>query len=115
MRWWFRTSRHQVKIVVLAKFSKDAQRIVIKKWIGASQEVRTRGSGTTTFWTPERVQDITVTKPPGADRRDPAVYQVASGPLRFEFRLLFLRPPNAGYRDVEIGVEALEKVWTSLG
>ena len=32
MRWWFRTSNHDVKIVILAKFDDQQQYILLEKW-----------------------------------------------------------------------------------
>ncbi|KAK3349496.1 hypothetical protein B0T25DRAFT_548271 [Lasiosphaeria hispida] len=32
MRWWFQTSNHDVKIVLLAKFDRRQYRILLEKW-----------------------------------------------------------------------------------
>ena len=81
---------------------------------------RTRTDTTVTALTFQCVQEITATKPAGADAEDPSVYQVARGTLRLEFHLLFLRLPNAGAggEDIVIGIKELQrhatKVWLSL-
>lgn len=117
MRWWFSSSDHQVKIVLLAKFDHHLQQILIERW---EEEVAIPPGATTTgraatFGASQPVlqQSITIS-------RDPATgsYQVASSDLVLSFRLLFLRDPGPQEGDFIIPTEDLQRyarlVWAAV-
>lgn len=121
MKWWFSTSDHQVKIVLLAKFDHGQNRIILEKWIEIQAPPR-QGATTTRAvrLVPDRSQVITITRNPGItdtdpNRFEPMSYTVASGALRLEFDRLFLRRPDQGEGDIVIGIQDLRvyaaKVW----
>ena len=111
MRWWFATSKHEVKIVLLAKFNNNSTppSIILEKWV--EEEAPPRPGATTTRaaaasrFQPARQQIITITRDPTTN---PASYHVTGGALVLEFPLLFLRPPQDQERDIVIGIPALE-------
>lgn len=127
--WWFRESRYQVKIVILAKLFRRRRRILVEKWIEvpaqAGPGVQTRAQ-TAAFvaatLTPTCRQTIEITTNPGtttaAQIQDPGSYSVTSDPLTLEFDLLFLRPPLAGERDISVGAQDLRdyasRVWSGI-
>lgn len=106
MRWWFAASGHQVKIVLLAKFHAEQKDIILETW--TEEEAQSRQGATRTrraaSLTPVCRQTIAITK----DATNPALYNVARGALRLDFRLLFGRDPQAGEGDVIIGVTELQ-------
>ncbi|KAH6982932.1 hypothetical protein BKA56DRAFT_614949 [Ilyonectria sp. MPI-CAGE-AT-0026] len=115
MEWWFRASRHEVKIVLLAKFDRPTRSIILEKWV---EVVQTREGATNTRAAaepqPARDQVITITQNPG----NPVSYNITSGDLRLEFRLLFLRLPTGAEQDIIIDAQRLRqyaaKVWTAV-
>ncbi|KAI1176068.1 hypothetical protein F4777DRAFT_597860 [Nemania sp. FL0916] len=95
MRWWFSASDHQVHIVLLTKFDRPNQRIIIERW---EEELKTRQGPTATpqsafnpVLTPVLRQSITITQNTATN---PVLYHVTSGALVLSFRLLFLREPG---------------------
>ncbi|KAH6640269.1 hypothetical protein F5144DRAFT_589785 [Chaetomium tenue] len=100
MQRWFSMSNHEVKIVLLAKF--DGTNIILEKWEEEDPE-------------PVLRQSITITRNTATN---PISYDVARGALVLSFRLLFLRDPGPGERDVVIGVQELgeyaENVWVEV-
>lgn len=114
MRWWFSTSDHQVKIVLLAKCDHSARSIIIEKWIEVPAQIRTGATNTrapAAQLEPTCRQTITITQNPG----NPASYNSTRGALRLEFDLLFLRQPDQGEGDIIISIQRLgvyaERVW----
>lgn len=117
MRWWFATSDHDVKIVVLAKFDQRLQKLTLEKWeeeVVSRQGATTTRSMTSSGLQPVQQQTITVTENPNTD---PISYNVARGALVLEFRLLFRRDPGPGEGDVVFGIPLLEyyasEVWAA--
>ncbi|KAL7784378.1 hypothetical protein V8C37DRAFT_413380 [Trichoderma ceciliae] len=93
------------------------QRIIfLERWEERQQDPR--HGATTTRRASQLVaschQEISITK----SNTNPPVYQVTSGDLLLSFRLLFLRDPQAGERDVVISVADLQKyaeaVWADM-
>ena len=118
MRWWFWASKHEVKIVLLAKFDNRHRRIQLEKWIEVP--LGPRHGATNTRNDPEPEPDcpqgtIIITRATGiADtdpaRLNPASYIATSGALRLEFSLLFLRPPGHGEGDIVISAKDLQRL-----
>jgi hypothetical protein len=115
MRRWFNMSKHEVKIVLLAKF--DGTKILLEKW---EEEMQARPGATTTrhaLQHPEPVlkQSITITRNTTADTIS---YHVTSGALVLSFRLLFLRDSGLGEGDLVISVQELEEyaenIWVEV-
>ena len=108
MKWWFSASDHQVKIVLLTKFDRLRQRIVIERW---EEEIQTRLGATTTRSAAASVpplqpilqQSITITRNPATDS-----YQIARSALVLSFRLLFLRDPGPQEGDITISIVDLQ-------
>ncbi|KAK0707641.1 hypothetical protein B0H67DRAFT_602929 [Lasiosphaeris hirsuta] len=101
MRWWFSISNHEVKIVLLVKF--DGTTILLEKW---EEEIPVHPGATTMRHSlqhqePMLQQTITITRD---TTTDPISYHVTSGALVLSFRLLFLRDPGPGERDLTFGV-----------
>ena len=117
MRWWFATSDHQVRIVLLAKFEHTRRAIILEKW--EEEPCSTRPGATTTrraaTLQPVLRQTITITQD---TTTDPASYNVTRGALVLGFSLLFLRDPGPGEGDVVLSVQELENyakdVWDVL-
>ncbi len=114
MKWWFRESHHQAKIVVLAKF--DNPRILVEKW---EEEGGVRPGAMTTRTSSTQLapvlrQNITITRDATTN---PPSYNVARGALVLSFRLVFDREPRAGESDFAIDIPDLEnyadRVWRS--
>ncbi|KAI1463056.1 uncharacterized protein F4812DRAFT_464055 [Daldinia caldariorum] len=110
MRWWFSTSDHQVKIVLLVKFDYTNQSILIERWEEEAINPQSRPGATTTGQVtrsnalqPLLRQRITITRDATTDS-----YHVTSGALELSFRLLFLRDPGPQEGDFLISVEQLE-------
>jgi hypothetical protein len=61
MRWWFRTSNHDVKIVLLAKFDLGQHRILLEKWEEeiSLQQLQQQNDG---VLEPVKRQSITITR-----------------------------------------------------
>ncbi|KAK0734113.1 hypothetical protein B0T26DRAFT_630926 [Lasiosphaeria miniovina] len=92
MKWWFSTSDHQVKIVLLAKFDDTRSIIILEK---REEEAKTCLGATTTrrfaAIQPTLRQSITIAQ---NATTDPVSYNVTRGALKLSFRLLFLRNPG---------------------
>ncbi|KAI1089235.1 hypothetical protein F5B19DRAFT_467976 [Rostrohypoxylon terebratum] len=106
MRWWFSASDHQVNIVVLAKFDRSDQRIIIDRW---EEEAQIRPGATTTrrpasnAVKPVLRQSITITRDAATDS-----CHVARSALVLSFRLLFLRDPGPLEGDFIISIADLQ-------
>ncbi|KAK4038169.1 hypothetical protein C8A01DRAFT_48163 [Parachaetomium inaequale] len=118
MRWWFSTSDHQVKIVLLVKFQRTGGVITLEKWEEESPGPPRPGATTTchaSLQQPVLRQAINITRDPTTN---PVSYNVTSGALVFGFRLLFLRDPGPGEGDFVMSVPELEDyakyIWTQL-
>ncbi|KAI5863285.1 hypothetical protein GGS23DRAFT_605297 [Durotheca rogersii] len=99
MRWWFRTSNHQVKIILLAGFDRGSRNIILEKRVETPARLK-----------PTCSQVITITQDPDiseADRFNPSSYSATNGASRLEFGLLFLRQPGQGESDVVINIQDL--------
>lgn len=119
MEWWFNTSNHQVKIVLLAKFHRHQNCIQLEKWEEHQQGNRPGATTTRSVsqlvpvnrQTIDIIQDATVSPP---------TYNVTRGALVLDFSLVFLRPPNIsqGEGDFVFTVEDLkwyaELVWAQV-
>jgi len=91
-RWWFATSRFDVKIVILVKF--DRGRITIEKWKAVEAVPRPGMRTQAQANAPPQatcVQSIHITRP-GNDPASPASYTVTA-PLHLEFVDVYLRQP----------------------
>jgi hypothetical protein len=112
MEWWFATSNHQVKIVILAKFDHARRTIVLEKWEEEAAQSRAGATNTrhSSTLVPVQKQHITITHD---QTTIPATYNVTRGALVLEFRLLFLRNPGPGESDIVISVPLL--VWYAAG
>lgn len=110
MRWWFSTSNHDVKIVILAKFHHVQHSIILEKW--EEEERAPRQGAATTRWSaatePVLQQAITITYDNTGDPRNTASYTVNGGVLVLEFRLLFLRDPGPGEGDIVFSILELQ-------
>lgn len=124
-RWWFESSKHDVKIVLLAKLEIPQRQITIEKWMERPRANSGIGPVTRNQSVLEAqcVRTITITRPAGIGRQNPnyfnpASYQVAGGPLTLEFPALFFRQPIPPEADVVLNVATLQqyavKVWQSL-
>ncbi|KAK3905267.1 hypothetical protein C8A05DRAFT_12886 [Staphylotrichum tortipilum] len=117
MRWWFFTSEHQVRIVLLAKFDHTRRALILEKWEEESSMARP-GATTTRHAAalqPVLRQTITITEDVTTN---PVSYNVARGALVLGFRFLFLRDPGPGEGDFVLSVQELqayaEEVWKML-
>ncbi|KAK0701624.1 hypothetical protein B0T26DRAFT_795046, partial [Lasiosphaeria miniovina] len=98
MRWWFQTSNHEVKIVILAKFDDEQHHILLEKWeeeisIPQGAIMRSRAapiSQQNGVLNPVKRQSITIIRD---ETTNPVSYNVTRGALVLGFRLLFLRDP----------------------
>ncbi|KAH9999707.1 hypothetical protein F4779DRAFT_155823 [Xylariaceae sp. FL0662B] len=109
--WWFSASDHQVKIVLLVKFTERGQpRILIEKWEEEPQQARP-GATTTrhaAVLRPTLQQSITITRNTATN---PVSYHVARGALVLSFRQLFLRNPGPQEGgDIIISISELEEL-----
>ncbi|KAK0701779.1 hypothetical protein B0T26DRAFT_530007 [Lasiosphaeria miniovina] len=111
MKWWFSASDNQVKIVLLAKFDRVQDHIILEKWIEAPAPSQ---PGASTL-IPDCAQVITITRDPGITNTDPLQFDhtsyivSSSGALRLEFDHLFLRQPAAkGEGDIIISIQDLQ-------
>jgi hypothetical protein len=122
MRWWFLASNHDVKIVILAKFDHRRQHILLEKWeevVSHPQGVLTRRRAVLqqqNGLAPILRQTITIIRD---TTTNPASYGVHRGALVLSFKLLFLRDPRDGERDVLLSVHELQeyavRIWRYLG
>ena len=110
MKWWFSTSNHDVKIVILAKFNPGQRSILLEKW--EEEERAPQQGAATTRWAaaiePVLQQAITITYDNIGDPRNTASYTVNGGALVLEFRLLFLRDPGPGEGDIVVSIPDLQ-------
>ncbi|KAK3358636.1 hypothetical protein B0T24DRAFT_540311 [Lasiosphaeria ovina] len=108
MQWWFRTSNHEVKIVILAKFDDQQHHILLEKW---EEEISSPQGAITRM----KRQSITITRD---ETTNPVSYNVTRGALVLGFRLLFLRDPGPQEGDFVLSIQDLqlyvEKVWAEL-
>ncbi|KAK0720621.1 hypothetical protein B0H67DRAFT_663063 [Lasiosphaeris hirsuta] len=123
MRWRFRTSNHEVKIVILAKFDRRQYHILLEKW----EEEISRPQGAITcrraaamlqqggILEPVKRQSITITRD---ETTNPVSYNVTRGALVLGFRLLFLRDPSPQEGDFVLNIQNLrryaERVWAQV-
>jgi hypothetical protein len=129
-RWWFHASNHHVKIVLLVKWFRQSERIILQKWREVPPAPRT-GAVTTRAYAavalvPDCVQEIEITRAagitnPNPNRSNPALYNVRNGPLQLAFADLFLRQPdpNQGERHIVITNQNLQRfvvrIWEVVG
>ncbi|KAK4106818.1 hypothetical protein N658DRAFT_512552 [Parathielavia hyrcaniae] len=123
MRWWFSTSDHQVKIVLLAKFERTRGAIILEKWEEESSITRPGAMMTRHAAALQSVLRQTMfvlirhTITQNATT-DPISYNVTRGALVLGFKLLFLRDPGPGEGDFVLSVQDLEeyaeRVWRVL-
>lgn len=110
MKWWFDTSNHDVKIIILAKFHTHQNCIQIEKWEEHSQAPRPGAMSTrsTSRLVPIKQQNIFITQDKSTS---PPTYHVTRGALVLDFSLLFLRLPDAsrGEGDFVFTVHDLEE------
>ena len=117
MEWWFATSDHQVKIVLLVKIVPSERTIFLEKWIEAPVHEPREGAITRAAARvrPNLDQVIVLSNPTMS--YDPATFVVHRGALRLEFDLLFLRQPDFGESDIILGIETLREyaamVWSA--
>ena len=116
MRWWFSISNHDVKIVLLAKFDRRQETIVLQKWEEEAAPGRTGATATrnTPALQPVLRQEISITR----NETNPPSYSVTSGALVLKFQLLFLRDPTPREGDIIFDVSDLRSyadcIWESL-
>ncbi len=116
MTWWFRASNHEVKIVVLAKFDRDQQKVLLEKYEEEPQSSRPGAMTTRSVATlvPVLQQEIEITRNTATN---PISFNVTRGALVLTFRKLFLRDPGPGERDIIIDVTDLQyyahRVWVA--
>ncbi|OIW35510.1 hypothetical protein CONLIGDRAFT_61996 [Coniochaeta ligniaria NRRL 30616] len=113
MEWWFETSDHDVKIVILAKFDHRRQNIIIERW---QEEIPSLSQGPVTrlragmvqnnILTPELQQTIMISQDA---TNNPPTYDVTRGPLVLGFELLFLRNPLPHEGDFVISIQELQR------
>ncbi|KAK4158134.1 hypothetical protein C8A00DRAFT_39520 [Chaetomidium leptoderma] len=110
MRWWFRTSDHDVQIVILAKFDHRQQHILLEQWeeeISYPQGAITRSrSRAATMLEPVKRQSITITRD---ETTNPVSYNVTRGALVLGFRRLFLRDPGPQDGDFIFCIQDLQR------
>jgi hypothetical protein len=107
-RWWFVSSGHQVKIVLLARLVVSERMIILEKWTGGAPVHPTVGPITRAAAQvrPQLDQAIIITGPTRSS--DPATFVVhGAEALRLEFDLLFLQRPGMGEGDVILDADAL--------
>ncbi len=112
MQWWFAASQHQVKIVLLAKFDRSQQAILLERW---EEEAPPPRPGATTTRQAAALQallrqQITITK----NTTSPVSYHVTGGDMVLPFHLLFRRAPGPQESDLIISIQDLEEyadVW----
>ncbi|KAK3371944.1 hypothetical protein B0H63DRAFT_550289 [Podospora didyma] len=122
--WWFRTSNHDVKIVILAKFDRQQHHILLEKSeeeISLPQGAITRGRAAAILqqggvFAPVKRQSITITRD---ETTNPVSYNVTRGALVLGFRLRFLRDPGPQEGDFVLGIQDLQRfakgVWAAAG
>lgn len=119
MTWWFTTSNHDVKIVLLAKFDHRQREILLEKW---EEETPPSPPGAITRSRSAMLEPRQVLRQRIAINRDettnPVSYNVARGALVLGFRLLFLRDPVPQEGDIVISIPHLqsyaEYVWENV-
>ncbi|KAK4235226.1 hypothetical protein C8A03DRAFT_36929 [Achaetomium macrosporum] len=110
--WWFSASNHEVKIVVLLKFDRRQDLIIVEE-VPDRPGAMTRSRAAQLR--PVCRQSITISRD---GTTDPVSYHVTGAPLVYDFRLLFLRDPGPGQGDITVGVKDLQmwasKVWSAV-
>ncbi|KAH6611347.1 dead deah box dna helicase [Trichoderma cornu-damae] len=111
-RWWFEASNYDVKIVLLVKLDGANESLLIEKWKTPRPPVRSGATMTRVATTlqPQRVHAVSVIRNPRIsdthrDRFSNDRYSVDGGPLRLEFRDLFLREPTPGSTEGDVVVD----------
>ncbi|KAK0703091.1 hypothetical protein B0T26DRAFT_815310 [Lasiosphaeria miniovina] len=103
MRWWFSTSDHQVKIVLLAEYDHTRSVIILEMWEG---EAQTHGTiQQTAALQPILQQSIAIAQ---NTTTNPVSYNVTRGALIPSFRLLLIQDPGPGEADFVFSVPDLE-------
>ncbi|RYP49384.1 hypothetical protein DL768_004890 [Monosporascus sp. mg162] len=95
MRWWFSTSNHDVKIVILAKLDRRQHEIILERWEEEAAPARlgattTRRAARAAGLQPVLRQRITISR---NEATDPVSYDVSRGALVLSPSLSF--PPTA--------------------
>lgn len=110
-RWWFATSQHEVKVVILVKMYKDAGRIVVEVWkeIPSTRPVTRAHPEGTNIPEPTCVHTTEITWANGITASHPNVlapasYVVSNTPLRLQFQDILLRQPGPGEHDIVLNV-----------
>jgi hypothetical protein len=113
--WWFEESNYQVKIVLLISLHGANESMIIEKWKTPDPPARDGATLTriAARQQPENVKTITIGRNPNISNTHPDWlsnnrYSVFSGPLRLEFKDLFLREPAAGTMEGDIVIEDRE-------
>ncbi|KAL6700912.1 hypothetical protein J3F84DRAFT_402829 [Trichoderma pleuroticola] len=116
--WWFRASRHDVKVALLFEVDTYAECITIENW----RLDQCRGRDGSFVLDPRCVQRVIIERVTNASGTIPITsYVVFYGPLRLDFEALFLRPPRrvTAERDVIISNQELrrlaEAIWNAEG
>ncbi|KPM39110.1 hypothetical protein AK830_g7463 [Neonectria ditissima] len=117
MRWLFKASNHQVKIVVLAKVEHEEGigKITIEKYIEVPVRILMGAIATRTAARLQPIcnQIIEITQGPSNFSS-----YIARTALRLEFKLLFLRSPRRREGDVMIRIPQLQEyagdIWSTL-
>ncbi|RFU30801.1 hypothetical protein B7463_g5544, partial [Scytalidium lignicola] len=125
-RWWFTTSNHHVKVVLIAKVYKDNGNIVIELWkelpIQRQGAMTTRASVVASM-SPQCIHTINISRANGivpghANIYLPGSYNVGNAPLRLLFTDLFLRNPVGTEGDIILSAANLQQfaamVWRSI-
>ncbi|RYP37368.1 hypothetical protein DL768_010882 [Monosporascus sp. mg162] len=110
MRWWFSTSNHDVKIVILAKLDRRQHEIILERWEEDAAPARlgattTRRAARAAGLQPVLRQRITISR---NEATDPVSYDVSRRALVLRFELLFLRNPGPQEEDIIIGIPELQ-------
>ncbi|KAB5558330.1 hypothetical protein GE09DRAFT_108773 [Coniochaeta sp. 2T2.1] len=107
MRWWFSHSHHEVKIVLIVKFSRQDETLLIERWeedYVPRQEATATRQQTLSLEPVMPIQTITIRQVSA----NPASYNVTRGDLVLPFKLLFLRDPGPSEADFVITIQKLD-------
>ncbi|KAH8812644.1 hypothetical protein F5884DRAFT_314392 [Xylogone sp. PMI_703] len=122
-RWWFATSSHDVKVVILAKVDTTRDEMIIEQWrevvVPRSGATMTRASAAAGNLTPQATQVVTITRNNGIGRNHPNVFQPASytvhnAPPTINFQDIFLRNPVGGQGNFIITAADLQTYTSGL-
>ncbi len=107
MRWWFNTSDHDVKTILLAKFDHSRHEIVVERWeeVGSTPRSEATITQSQSPLQPVLQQSITITRDTTTNSTSS---NVAGGALVLKFKLLFLRDPGVGEGDIVVGIPELQ-------